>query len=55
MEEGGKALARGLTSALQKLKQVAQLPAEDVLTYMTVHAIVTWLRFGLIHSSSVLM
>jgi hypothetical protein len=36
MEEGGKSLARGLTSALQKLKQVAQLPAEDVLTYMRV-------------------
>ncbi len=34
MEEGGKALARGLTSALQKLKQVARLPAEDILTFM---------------------
>jgi hypothetical protein len=34
MEEGGKALARGLTSALQKLKQVAQLPDEDTLINM---------------------
>jgi hypothetical protein len=34
MEEGGKALARGLTSALQKLKQAAQLPDEDTLAYM---------------------
>jgi hypothetical protein len=31
MEEGGKALARGITSALQKLKQVAQLSDEDTL------------------------
>jgi hypothetical protein len=34
MEEGGKALARGLGSALQKLKQVAQLPDADTLAYM---------------------
>jgi hypothetical protein len=34
MEEGGKALARGLISALQKLKQVAQLPDEDTLINM---------------------
>ncbi len=31
MEEGGKNLARGLISALQKLKQVAQLPNEQTL------------------------
>jgi hypothetical protein len=31
MEEGGKSLAKGLTSALQKLKQVAQLPNEQTL------------------------
>jgi hypothetical protein len=31
MEEGGKSLARGLISALQKLKQVAQLPNEQTL------------------------
>jgi hypothetical protein len=34
MEEGGKTLARGLTSALQKLKQVAQLPDENTLLNM---------------------
>ena len=31
MEEGGRNLAKGLTSTLQKLKQVAQLPNEQVL------------------------
>ena len=31
MEEGGRNLAKGLTSALQKLKQVAQLPNEQIL------------------------
>jgi hypothetical protein len=35
MEEGGKALSRALTSALQKLKQVAQLPNEETLINMT--------------------
>jgi hypothetical protein len=34
MEEGGKALTRGMLSALQKLKQVAQLPDEDTLINM---------------------
>jgi hypothetical protein len=34
MEECGKALTRGITSALQKLKQVAQLPDEDTLINM---------------------
>jgi hypothetical protein len=34
MEEGGKALTRGITSALQKLKQMAQLPDEDTLINM---------------------
>ncbi len=29
MEEGGKALTRGISSALQKLRQVARLPDED--------------------------
>jgi hypothetical protein len=33
MEEGGKNLAKGLISALQKLKQVAQLPNEQTLFY----------------------
>jgi hypothetical protein len=31
MEEGKKSLTRGLISALQKLKQVAQLPDENTL------------------------
>ncbi len=34
MEEGRKALTRGILSALQKLKQVAQLPDEDTLINM---------------------
>jgi hypothetical protein len=34
MEEGGKSHSRALASALQKLKQVAQLPNENTLTYM---------------------
>jgi hypothetical protein len=34
MEEDKKALTRGITSALQKLKQVAQLPDEDTLINM---------------------
>jgi hypothetical protein len=35
MEEGEKALSQALISALQKLKQVAQLPNEDTLIDMT--------------------
>jgi hypothetical protein len=35
MEEGGKALTRGISSALQKRKQVAQLPDEDTLINMS--------------------
>ncbi len=39
MEEGGKALTRRISSALQKLKQVAQLPDEDTLINMSYVAI----------------
>ncbi len=35
MEEDRKALTRGILSALQKLKQVAQLPGENTLINMS--------------------